>query len=63
MFEIYRRNEEFLPGHAASDIPWVNEVFQTKWLSLTYIAMLILSVNFIIQLWMCIKLNDHYYKQ
>ena len=21
MFEIYRRNEEFLPGHAASDIP------------------------------------------
>ena len=27
MFEKYRRNEEFLPGHAASDIPWVYEVF------------------------------------
>ena len=34
--------------------------FKTKWLRLTYIAMLILSVKFIIQLWMCIKLSDHY---
>ena len=31
-----------------------------KGLSLTYTALLILSVEFIVQLWLCIKLTDHY---
>ena len=35
-------------------------MFQTKWLSLTYIALLIISVKFIAQLCLCINLNDHY---